>query len=528
MSVKNKDAAVPLRQASVLVLVFLAILWAAFRIGITTSAAGDTAALSANDRSRWSTVTALVHHGTYVIDDVIIQTDPNTQQRTRDKRWYTIDLVRHKGADGKEHYFSSKPTLLPTLMAGEYWLLHKLTGWDIRDKPVLVIRSLLLMTNLPLFLLLVAISISWVRRYCHTGWARVFACAVITWGTFLLTFSNTFNNHLVAAASVCLAMESYLRIVSSPSRSLGWACAAGSAAAFAAANELPALSFLFGLGILVGMRSWRLVLLGYIPAACLVGGGFFGTNWIAHGTIVPAYAHRSDGPEIAVVDATDEILSGGKVPNNWRAQIPVDLSDATLLLPHEDPGRWMIWDRSGQDRLALVRNGDKLSVREWANWYDYPGSYWIGDRRGGFDVGESSRFRYAFHMLIGHHGIFSLTPVWVISLWGGFTWYRSGRFRWEVCSILAITALVFAFYLLRPLQDRNYGGNCSGLRWMFWLIPLWFFSLLPALDRLAGLRGYRQIANIALLLSIVSAVYAYANPWQAPWLYQLFVAFPQL
>ena len=91
-----------------------------------------------------------------------------------------------------------------------------------------------------------------------------------------------------------------------------------------------------------------------------------------------------------------------------------------------------------------------------------------------------------------------------------------------------MTALVFAFYLLRPLQDRNYGGNCSGLRWMFWLIPLWFFSLLPVLDRLAGLPGWRQIANVALLLSIVSAVYAYVNPWQAPWLYQLFGVFPHL
>ena len=156
MSVKNKGSATPLRQASVLVLALLAILWVTFRIGITSSAAGDTAALSANDRSRWCTVAALVHHGTYEIDELVIRTDPVTKKRTRDKKWYTIDMVRHKGADGREHYYSSKPTLLPTLLAGEYWVLHKLTGWDIRDNPLLVIRSVLLLTNLPLFLLLVA------------------------------------------------------------------------------------------------------------------------------------------------------------------------------------------------------------------------------------------------------------------------------------------------------------------------------------------------------------------------------------
>ncbi|HIA20700.1 MAG TPA: hypothetical protein EYN70_15010, partial [Planctomycetaceae bacterium] len=412
MSAKNEVAFAPLRQAPILALVLLVTLWAVFRIGITSSGAGDTAALSANDRSRWSTVAALVHHGTYVIDEVIIQTDPRTGTRARDKAWYTIDLVRHKGHDGKEHYYSSKPTLLPTLLAGEYWLLHKLTGWDIRDNPVLVIRSLLLLTNLPLFLFLVLICISWSRRYCSTGWARVFAAAVITWGTFLLTFSNTLNNHLVAAVSVGLAMEAYLRFRTSPARHLCLACVGGMAAAFAAANELPALAFLFVLGFLFGIRSWRLLLLSYIPAAAVVGAAFFGTNWLAHGTIVPAYAHRSDGPQVAVVDATDKVLSEGEVPDEWRNQIAVDLSDATLLLPHEAPGRWMLWDRSGHDRLALVRDGDRLSVREWGNWYDYPGSYWIGSRRGGFDVGEPSRLRYAFHMLVGHHGIFSLTPVW--------------------------------------------------------------------------------------------------------------------
>ena len=64
MSAKNEVAFAPLRQAPILALVLLVTLWAVFRIGITSSGAGDTAALSANDRSRWSTVAALVHHGT--------------------------------------------------------------------------------------------------------------------------------------------------------------------------------------------------------------------------------------------------------------------------------------------------------------------------------------------------------------------------------------------------------------------------------------------------------------------------------
>ena len=48
----------------------------------------------------------------YAIDKVIQQ--PN---------WDTIDMVKHDG-----HLYSSKPPLLPTLMAAVYWLIYRLTG----------------------------------------------------------------------------------------------------------------------------------------------------------------------------------------------------------------------------------------------------------------------------------------------------------------------------------------------------------------------------------------------------------------
>src|SRR4051812_46919356 len=69
--------------------------------------------LSANDRSRWATIRALGDDGTYVIDKIVFDT------RGRPVRgWQTIDMVRHRGGDGQEHYYSSKPTLLTTLLAG--------------------------------------------------------------------------------------------------------------------------------------------------------------------------------------------------------------------------------------------------------------------------------------------------------------------------------------------------------------------------------------------------------------------------
>ncbi|HAC92677.1 MAG TPA: hypothetical protein DCF63_18905, partial [Planctomycetaceae bacterium] len=94
------------------------------RILTVRSNTGETPFFSANDRSRGCTILALTVNGTYAIDQVIEIRDPNTKRRT----WDTIDKVRHRGPDGKQHYYSSKPPLLPTMYAGGYWLVRSATG----------------------------------------------------------------------------------------------------------------------------------------------------------------------------------------------------------------------------------------------------------------------------------------------------------------------------------------------------------------------------------------------------------------
>ncbi|MFN9245503.1 MAG: hypothetical protein ACK6DS_00380, partial [Planctomycetota bacterium] len=112
---------------------------------------GESPFFSANDRSRWCTVHALVDFGTYEIDRVI--------ERQTPIHWDTIDKVQHVGADGQLHFYSSKPPLLSTLMAGKYWLLQQVTGWRIDRQPLEVVRTLLLVENvLPFGLLLWLIS----------------------------------------------------------------------------------------------------------------------------------------------------------------------------------------------------------------------------------------------------------------------------------------------------------------------------------------------------------------------------------
>ena len=96
-----------------------------------------------------------------------------------------------------------------------------------------------------------------------------------------------------------------------------------------------------------------------LPAGGAGGGRrVFGTNWFAHGSLKPAYLHDS-----------------GK--DNW-------------------------YD------FTYQRNG-----REVESYWKHPA---------GIDRGEPSPKVYALNVLVGHHGIFSLTPVWLLSLAGMFLW----------------------------------------------------------------------------------------------------------
>lgn len=175
-------------------------------------------------------------------------------------------------------------------------------------------------------------------------------------------------------------------------------------------------------------------------------------------------------------------------------------------------------------------------------WYDYQytrtnsdgsirviDSYWRSTTpKSKIDQGEPDRGLYALHALIGHHGIFSLTPVWLMSLAGLTMSLVRGTSdagqngtpapRAMAAAILISTAVCMVFYVTRPLEDRNYGGMTSGFRWAFWFAPLWLFGMLPAVDSLATGHWRRRVAAVLLALSVMSASYPNWNPWTTPWM----------
>jgi hypothetical protein len=401
--------------------------------------------LSGNDRSRWGTVRALVEDqmrvegAPYAIDKVIAQPG-----------WDTIDMVKHDG-----QFYSSKPPLLATLLAGPYWVIHRLTGATLGTHPYELGRCMLILVNV------IPLAIAWlllarlVERFGTTDWGRIFVVAAAALGTFLPTFAVVVNNHLPAAVCATIALYAAVRIWYDGERRLRYFVIAGLFAALLAANELPALSLSAAISLALLWKAPRQTLVAYVPAAVLIAAAFFGTNWIAHHSLRPPYMHR-----------------GGGGTDDWYA-------------------------------------------------FDYKGkpSYWQDPK--GIDRGEASVGMYAFHALLGHHGVFSLTPVWLLTGIGLVMAMarRDARRLWHLALVIAAVSIVcLCFYLMQPQISRNYGGTTSAFRWVFWLAPLWLLGMIPAADALAGRRWTRGIALALLLISVLSAAYPTWNPWTHPWI----------
>jgi len=404
--------------------------------------------LSANDRSRWDTVRALVENGTYEID--AIQDQPG---------WDTIDMVRHKGWDGQPHLYSSKPPLLATIMAGPYWVIYQCSGKTatLGTHPFEIGRALLILFNVLPMIAYFCVLAFMAERWASTDWGRIAMMATACFGTFLSLFAVAINNHLYGALCAAILLACATLIWYDGRRQWWLFAVAGFFAAFLVACELPALSLFVAVTLPLAIKAPRQMLLAYAPAAAVVFASMVGTNYLAHGTVRPAYSFRSDtNPE-----------------QNWYK---------------------FEYERGGKLRP----------------------SYWSDPQ--GIDAGEKSPSAYAFHALIGHHGIFSLTPMWLLSAIG-LAMMLGSKAQRELALVIGSVSIVCVAFFLFPLKDidRNYGGMTSGFRWTFWLAPLWLVAMLPALDWLSTRKIGRGLTLALLALSALSVAYPW-QPWKHPWI----------
>ena len=540
------------RRSAYLIFALIALALTAGRISVVTGRDGTTAFLSANDRSRWCTVASLVEHGTYAIDSQIEIVDP---VRRHIHPWQTIDKVRHLGTDDKQHYYSSKPPLFPTAVAGVYKVVNLVTGMTLTDQPIYLARILLALVNLPLLALFYFATMGCIERIGKDDWSKRMAALGCCFGTMLLPFAISLNNHLPAATATAVVAWIYLvtiggigkpnaavrasersnKIKPNDADSIGSELqrrsqvilflVAGAGAALAAANELPALSMLV---FWFGLFAWakRDSVLPFIAGVVIVALGFFGTNWLAHQSLRPPYAHRGNGSTIAVLDslATESTEPDETVAKEIQARlVKAGLITSTAeieVATSDEAERWLV--RSDERQFALLLAEGRWSVARWDDWYEYPNTYWKDGTRRGVDQGEPSKLVYLFQMTFGHHGLFSLTPLWLLVPIGLLAGLMRGppESRRLMLAISVASLVCFLFYLNRPLIDRNYGGVSVCFRWLLWFAPLWLLVVTPVMAWFETTPMRRGTFYTLLALSVFSMSASMESPWQSPWIYR--------
>ncbi|HZU34830.1 MAG TPA: hypothetical protein VFA18_02915 [Gemmataceae bacterium] len=433
--------------------------------------------LGDNDRSRWATARALVDNGTYAIGYRDNESEHNYHDSgiIAEDGWKTIDKVL-LNRDGQRTFYSSKPPFLATLVAGEYWVLKHGFGLSIiRDRWVVMRIILLTINGIPFVIYLVLLS-RLLERYGTTDWGRYLVLAAAGVGTLVLPFMITLNNHILAAFAVLFALYPVLKI---------WS-------AYRA-----------------GTDNGRALHAGYFLLA-----GFFA-----------AVAACMELPALSLAAALLVLLFWLAPLRTLALFVPAAAIPAAAFFLTN-------YQAIGKLTPAYAEFGGPA--------YQYAGSHWkppeSGQVQHGIDFAHESKPVYAMHMLVGHHGFFSLTPIFLPALVGlgaafvirrrsagklsaepGFPVRDSGLLGTMLLTVL-LSVVVIGFYIYK---SNNYGGWTSGMRWLIWLTPLWLLSLLPAADWLSVRRWGRGLAYLLLAVSVLSAHYPPWNPWRHPWLYNL-------
>jgi hypothetical protein len=276
------------------------------------------------------------------------------------------------------------------------------------------------------------------------GFVPHFVMAVACFGTLLTPWAITLNNHVIAAATGMIALDSAIRIWFEGRREWYWFSLAGFFAVFTASIELPACLFAVVLFVALLVKDHKRTLLaGLLPAIIPTAAALY-TNHIVTGQLMPAYES---------------------------------------------------WNKAG-------------------GFYDFPGSYW--NNRSGIDAINEHKAVYVAHMLVGHDGFFSLTPILLVCLAGLIIeWRRRGDRVQLAWMVLAITAAIIVVY---TVMTNNYGGGCHGFRWLFWVVPMWLLFL-PAGAAWLARSGIGRCSLYGLLfISLFTVGYALDNPWSINWI----------
>jgi hypothetical protein len=510
----------------------------------TAIATGHTlrqpAFMTANDISRWCTVWSLLERGTYAIDECPWQTD------TQDKIEREV-----KGSGGQppsKHFYSSKPALISTLIAGILYPARRMTGvpldrvvlqeraerWTQKPDPdhpgkikgvletpkepvkwpayIFYFKPVLILLNVIPFGIFLILFARVLDRYATNDWTWLFCLIAAAFATYLLPYTQTLNNHTIGAFTAFFALYQVLRIWDEGELA-GWRfAAAGFFAGFTASAELPALAFAALLGPLLLVRYLRQTLLYFLPAVILPLVILAGLQYVEFGEFYLPYesfGSKEYSYEGSIWDTPLELDAFNKHPEPYG-----------VYLFHMTFGHHGIFSLtpiflfSIVGAMRLLGGGSRfVSVVNWLTLVVIPGL-------GGYYVYDPSAWG-ASGALHPYVWIFLAVPILLVvpMVRGGILLCRRRDEPMAAAAWMTVvlTVVQLAFYTWNP-KARNYGGSAQGLRWVMWLIPFWLLVLIKGVEGGQARGWVRTLALLALAVSAISVGYAIRNPWSHPWI----------
>jgi hypothetical protein len=454
---------------------------------------------SPNDAARWDTIWSLTEFGTYQIFD----TKKEAEKWDKPEQYETIDKVARKfEEDGKtvEKMYSSKPPLLPTVAAGIVRVMRQFgppITKDIRGKPTQgtshrYFKPTLMILNLLPFLWFLVLYRGYLNEWAATDYSFVVCLTVAALGSLATGYLTTLNNHTMAAHFAGITLLLLWPIWHRGSRE-GWRLAlAGLCAGWTAANELPAAAFAIAVFLFTLRRAFLSTIVFFLPPLVLVVWAFFCTNHQSFGSYIPAYLQ----PEMYDYEGS-----------YWRS---ADKSAIDALSTPREDGTFVEGPRVAGEFTRKIKETVKPT----------PGGEGAVQKPTGLFVSPA----YLLHMTFGHHGVFSMTPIWLFAFIGllAALGAENGWRKLSAWMLLLIVLITFAFYWMVN-TERNYGGFCHGMRWLLWLSAIWLMYLPPVLDRIAHIPFWRWIVGLALGVSIFSVADTWANPWTYSWIHRILI-----
>lgn len=157
--------------------------------------------------------------------------------------------------------------------------------------------------------------------------------------------------------------------------------------------------------------------------------------------------------------------------------------------------------------LSYVSSRSLIPVYLRSDLYQYANSYW--QNPSGLDALYEPKWIYFFNITFGHHGIYSMTPLLLLGM------------KYVKRDILIWGPFIFLLFFY-TWTTRNYGGNCVGMRWLLFPMPLLFLSVARWMQEFWK-KGFvfQGITFAAFAISAFNAIDALIYPFSASYLERL-------